>query len=341
MTKAAYREILRRHRGASPFESRLQAWNSPAPRLTAIVGPSVVVTVCPGDLLFCDRGYALLAAAPQSDSPAYSEIGGLPGEIARDALVAKGAHLRPPNLRLHRRSRPRPCFPARGGSTACSISANARRRGGRERSPGRRDRRYRNATKACRQASSVPESFVPLLVRSRRSQPGQAAPRRASRYGRSAQRDAERGHAQRRCRFEARAQAGKSISRPCCWRGHRRAVESHGKGKPGLGLGPWLRLSDSSHALCPFRPSAHCSFASGARAPRAQVAGLLGDGDSGPAVSWTVDSGQAPDQILRRHRRIEGRCDLDHRAVAWPGGAVISSLPVHALLQLVQGGSEG
>ena len=32
--------------------------------------------------------------------------------------------------------------------------------------------------------------------------------------------------------------------------------------------------------------------------------------------------------------RIEGRCDLDHRAFAWPGGAVISSLPPHALLQL-------
>jgi hypothetical protein len=36
------------------------------------------------------------------------------------------------------------------------------------------------------------------------------------------------------------------------------------------------------------------------------------------------------------NHRIEGRCDLDHRAVARPGGAVISSLPRHALLQLVR-----
>ena len=37
---------------------------------------------------------------------------------------------------------------------------------------------------------------------------------------------------------------------------------------------------------------------------------------------------------------IDGRRDLDHRAVAWPGGAVISSLPAHARPQLVLGGSE-
>ena len=34
--------------------------------------------------------------------------------------------------------------------------------------------------------------------------------------------------------------------------------------------------------------------------------------------------------------RVEGRCDLGHRAVAWPGEAVISSLTAHALLQIVQ-----
>ena len=41
------------------------------------------------------------------------------------------------------------------------------------------------------------------------------------------------------------------------------------------------------------------------------------------------------DHILRRHSRIQSRCDIDDRAVAWPGGAVISSLPARALLQLV------
>jgi hypothetical protein len=37
---------------------------------------------------------------------------------------------------------------------------------------------------------------------------------------------------------------------------------------------------------------------------------------------------------------IDGRRDLDHRAVAWPGGAVISSLPAHALPQLVPSRSQ-
>ena len=37
---------------------------------------------------------------------------------------------------------------------------------------------------------------------------------------------------------------------------------------------------------------------------------------------------------------IDGRRDLDHRAVAWPGGVVISSLPAHALPQLVLSGTD-
>ena len=37
--------------------------------------------------------------------------------------------------------------------------------------------------------------------------------------------------------------------------------------------------------------------------------------------------------------RAEGRCDLDHAAVAWPRVAVISSLPAHALLPIVLSGS--
>ena len=38
--------------------------------------------------------------------------------------------------------------------------------------------------------------------------------------------------------------------------------------------------------------------------------------------------------------RTEGRCDLNHAAVAWPRVAVISSLPAHALLPIVLGISE-
>ena len=37
--------------------------------------------------------------------------------------------------------------------------------------------------------------------------------------------------------------------------------------------------------------------------------------------------------------RTEGRCDLDHAAVAWPRVAVISSLPAHALLPIVRSGN--
>ena len=38
--------------------------------------------------------------------------------------------------------------------------------------------------------------------------------------------------------------------------------------------------------------------------------------------------------------RTEGRCDLNHAAVAWPRVAVISSLPAHALLPIVRSGHE-
>jgi len=38
--------------------------------------------------------------------------------------------------------------------------------------------------------------------------------------------------------------------------------------------------------------------------------------------------------------RVEGRWDVGHLAVAWPGEAVISSLTAHALLQIVRSESE-
>ena len=40
-----------------------------------------------------------------------------------------------------------------------------------------------------------------------------------------------------------------------------------------------------------------------------------------------------------RTDRVEGRCDVGHRAVAWLGEAVISSLTAHALLKIVRWGS--
>ena len=55
-----------------------------------------------------------------------------------------------------------------------------------------------------------------------------------------------------------------------------------------------------------------------------------------PRVCRTADPSKH-DHILRTHGpSVEGRCDLRHRAVAWPGEAVISSLTAHAPLQLVQ-----
>jgi hypothetical protein len=62
------------------------------------------------------------------------------------------------------------------------------------------------------------------------------------------------------------------------------------------------------------------------------------------------DSDSAPRLLDRRFQtststscvgmdRTEGRRDLDHRAVALPGGPVISSLPAHGLLQLVRSDS--
>jgi hypothetical protein len=53
----------------------LSSSHSPAAATRRVVGPSAVVTVCPEDLLFCDRGYALLAAAPRSESPAFRDRG--------------------------------------------------------------------------------------------------------------------------------------------------------------------------------------------------------------------------------------------------------------------------
>jgi hypothetical protein len=70
----------------------------------------------------------------------------------------------------------------------------------------------------------------------------------------------------------------------------------------------------------------------------------------GPAGLDVSDCDSAPALLGARLRastitscvgtgRTEGRCDLDHPVVAWPGVAVISSLPAPALLPFVLNGS--
>ena len=66
---------------------------------------------------------------------------------------------------------------------------------------------------------------------------------------------------------------------------------------------------------------------------------LLGDSDSAPSLlerrflASTMTSFVGID-------RTDGRRDLDHRAIAWPREAAISSLPAYALLQFVHFGSQ-
>ena len=70
-----------------------------------------------------------------------------------------------------------------------------------------------------------------------------------------------------------------------------------------------------------------------------------------PARLDVGDCDSAPGLLGRRFRAstitccmgtgpTEGRCDLDHAAVAWPRVAVISSLPAHALLPIVPSSSD-
>ena len=53
-------------------------------------------------------------------------------------------------------------------------------------------------------------------------------------------------------------------------------------------------------------------------------------------VCWAADSEQAQSRLAWARAGPRDRCDLDHPVVAWPGVAVISSLPAHALLLIVR-----
>jgi hypothetical protein len=57
-------------------------------------------------------------------------------------------------------------------------------------------------------------------------------------------------------------------------------------------------------------------------------------------VCWTAESEQAQSRAAWARAGPRDRRDLDHPSVAWPGVAVISSLPSHALLPIVQTGSD-
>ena len=91
--------------------------------------------------------------------------------VVSDVLFAKGAHLPASTVRRHVASPREPCSPARGGSAACSISASASRRVGRERSPAQHDRRYRNATQAI--AAGSPCERLPWRYGCSRSRRGE------------------------------------------------------------------------------------------------------------------------------------------------------------------------
>ena len=57
-------------------------------------------------------------------------------------------------------------------------------------------------------------------------------------------------------------------------------------------------------------------------------------------VCWAADSEQAQSRVAWAPAVPSDRCDLDYTVVAWPGVAVISSLPAHALLPIVLCASE-
>ena len=70
----------------------------------------------------------------------------------------------------------------------------------------------------------------------------------------------------------------------------------------------WPRLSDSSHAPHPFRPSDHCRFATGARAPWIGMSlVLLGDAARAGALPRAARSRRGCDapQAIRHRRRTE------------------------------------
>ena len=78
-----------------------------------------------------------------------------------------------------------------------------------------------------------------------------------------------------------------------------------------------------------------------ARVARLGAGAPLSLGDCARAqVCLTADSEQARVTSCVGTDRTEGRRDLDHRTVARPGAAVISSLPGHALPQLVPSNSD-
>jgi hypothetical protein len=73
-----------------------------------------------------------------------------------------------------------------------------------------------------------------------------------------------------------------------------------------------------------------------AQAPQAWMCAIA----TARQVCWAPDSEQAQSRLAWAWTVPRDRCDLDHPVVAWPGVAVISSLPAPALLPFVRTGSE-
>jgi hypothetical protein len=112
-----------------------------------------------------------------------------------------------------------------------------------------------------------------------------------------------------------------------------------GCGEGTIRRSPAVETSAPAQLSQPWRRDSAARAAARAEAgvPRPGLTGLdVGDCDSALSL---LDRRFRASTITScvRHRPDRDRRDLDHRAVAWPGGAVISSLPAQALLQLVQG----
>ena len=111
-------------------------------------------------------------------------------------------------------------------------------------------------------------------------------------------------------------------------RAGRRSHRSGGCSSPGRVtrcMGPWQRHSEAG-------PAARAEAVVARSVPARLDVGLA----TARQVCWAADSEQAQSRVACARAVPRDRCDLDHTVVAWPGVAVISSLPAHALLPIVR-----
>jgi hypothetical protein len=94
-------------------------------------------------------------------------------------------------------------------------------------------------------------------------------------------------------------------------------------------------LSEPSSAEVRAHARQRRCFPPGSSTPVARVSLFVSGECEAPPRLQDRRSEQARSNPCVRTDRVEGRCDLGHRAVAWPGEAVISSLSANGLLQIV------